>query len=158
MKLENLRKQQRESIGFLLIRAGQLWNERAISRVNERAGTAVLRESHTRLLPLLLRPDGARLVDLARTLGLTKQSVQPLVKELKDLGVVTTLPDDRDGRAVRILLTAQGLDGIAAGNDVLREIELELAGRFGKAEMRSLRGPLRRLLSLLEEDEEEEGD
>jgi DNA-binding MarR family transcriptional regulator len=150
--LEELRKRQRESVGFLLIRAGQLWNERAIAKVNARAGTPVLRESHTRLLPLLMRPGGARLVDLARRLGLTKQSVQPLVRELKELGVVATQPDDLDGRAVRIVLTPRGLDGIDQGNDVLRQIEQELAGRFGKAEMKSLRGSLRRLLSMLEEE------
>lgn len=152
MMLEDLRKRQRASVGFLLIRAGQLWNERAISRVNARAGTPVLRESHTRLLPLLMRPGGARLVDLARRLGLTKQSVQPLVRELKELGVVTTQPDDHDGRSVRIVLTPRGLDGIDQGNDVLRQIERELEGSFGKAEMKSLRGSLRKLLSILEEE------
>lgn len=150
MRLEELRKRQRESVGFLLIRAGQLWNERAISKVNARAGAPVLRESHTRLLPLLLRPGGARLVDLARRLGLTKQSVQPLVRELAELGVVTTQPDERDGRSLRIVLTPRGLDGIARGNDVLRQIELELAVNYGKAEMRSLRGSLRKLLAMLE--------
>lgn len=152
MTLEELRKKQRASVGYLLIRAGQLWNERAISRVNAQVGAPVLRESHTRLLPLLLRPGGARLVDLARRLGLTKQSVQPLVTELKELDVVTTQPDDGDGRAIRIVLTPRGLDGIDQGNDVLLRIERELGGTFGKAEMRSLRELLRRLLSLLEEE------
>lgn len=150
MTLEEVRKRQLASVGFLLIRAGQLWNEQAIARVNAQAGSPVLREAHTRLLPLLLRPGGARLVDLAQRLGLAKQSVQPLIAQLKALGVVTTLPDDRDGRALRIVLTPEGIDGINQGNDVLRHIERELALELGRAEMRTLRDLLRRLLVCLE--------
>lgn len=150
MTLEEVRKRQLASVGFLLIRAGQLWNEQAIARVNAQAGSPMLREAHTRLLPLLLRPGGARLVDLAQRLGLAKQSVQPLIAQLKALGVVTTLPDDRDGRALRIVLTPEGIDGINQGNDVLRHIERELALELGRAEMRTLRDLLRRLLLCLE--------
>ncbi|MGC4089478.1 MAG: MarR family transcriptional regulator [Polyangiaceae bacterium] len=152
MKLEDLRRRQHESVGFLLIRAGQLWNERAINQVNALAGAPVLRESHTRLLPLLLRPDGARVTELARRLGLTKQTVQPLVAELKALGVVTTKPDERDGRAIRVVLTAQGLKGIASGNEVLKQIESELVEDFGRSEMKSLRKLLTRLLLQLEDE------
>jgi DNA-binding MarR family transcriptional regulator len=152
MQLDDLRKRQHASVGYLLIRAGQLWNERAINRVNAQAGGPVLRESHTRLLPLLLRPGGARLVDLARRLGLTKQSVQPLISELKELGVVSTQPDEQDGRAVRIVLTTGGLEGIHQGNEVLRQIERELAASLGKEKMKSLRDLLRALLAMLEEE------
>ena len=151
MKLEVLQARQQASVGFLLIRAGQLWNEHAIARVNAQAGRPVLRESHTRLLPLLLQPGGARLSDLARRLGLTKQSVQPLVGELKALGVVTTQPDPEDGRAVRIILTERGLAGINQGNEVLRQLEREFAGVLGHAEMKRLGSILRKLVPHLEE-------
>jgi DNA-binding MarR family transcriptional regulator len=152
MKLEALRRRQHASVGYLLIRAGQLWNERAIARVNALAGGPVLRESHTRLLPLLLRPEGARVVDLARRLGLTKQAVQPLVAELKALGVVKTKPDEEDGRASRVVLTARGRAGIHSGNEVLRQIERELAETYGQPDMKALRKLLRELLSLLEDE------
>lgn len=152
MKLEDLRRKQHDSVGYLLIRAGQLWNERAISRVNAKAGAPLLRESHTRLLPLLLRPDGARIADLARRLGITKQAVQPLIAELAKLGVVKAIRDAQDRRASRIVLTEDGLKGIAAGNDVLRQLEAELAGEFGRREMNEMRKLLARLLAQLEED------
>lgn len=150
MKLDELRRQQHQSVGYLLIRAGQLWNERAINRVNALAGAPLFRESHTRLLPLLSRPEGARLTELSRRLGLTKQAVQPLVTELKALGVVSSKPDAQDRRASRVVLTAQGVSGIAKGNDVLREIEAELAAEFGRNEMKVLRKLLARLLAQLE--------
>jgi DNA-binding MarR family transcriptional regulator len=156
MKLEDLRRRQHASVGYLLIRAGQLWNERAIAQVNALAGAPVLRESHTRLLPLLLRRNGARTVELARRLGLTKQAVQPLVAELKALGVVTTRPDSQDGRASRVVLTARGLKGIDSGNEVLKHIETELAEDFGQSDMKTLRQLLRRLLSQLEDEAEGE--
>jgi DNA-binding MarR family transcriptional regulator len=153
MNLEELRRAQHVSVGYLLIRAGQLWNERAIAQVNALAGAPVLRESHTRLLPLLLRPEGARITDLARRLGLTKQTVQPLVAELKKLGVVATKPDSEDGRAVRVVLTSRGLKGIASGNDVLRQIEHQLADDFGPRQMKTLEKLLARLLSQLEKEQ-----
>jgi DNA-binding MarR family transcriptional regulator len=153
VKFDDLRRRQHASVGYLLIRAGQLWNERAISEVNALAGAPVLRDSHTRLLPLLAQPEGARVVDLARRLGLAKQSVAPLVAELKALGVITTIPDPDDGRARRVVLTPRGIEGIAAGNDVLVQIERDLATRLGKPDMKALRGLLGRLLRLLEDDQ-----
>jgi DNA-binding MarR family transcriptional regulator len=152
MNLEELGRRQRESVGYLLIRAGQLWNERAIHRVNALAGAPVLRESHTRLLPLLSRPEGARVTELSRRLGLTKQAVQPLVAELKALRVVASKPDPSDRRASRIVLTPQGVSGVAKGNDVLREIEAELVGEYGRSEMKVLRKLLARLLTQLEDE------
>ena len=53
MTLDELRRRQHQSVGYLLIRAGQLWNERAIAGVNALAGAPVLRESHTVLAYLL---------------------------------------------------------------------------------------------------------
>ena len=45
MELEDLQREQQASVGFLLIRAGQLWNERAITEINQTFGARVMREA-----------------------------------------------------------------------------------------------------------------
>jgi DNA-binding MarR family transcriptional regulator len=147
--LDAVVRAQADSAGFLLIRCAQLWNDRAIARVNAEAQRPVLREAHTRLLPHLMAPEGVRIVDLARTLGVTKQAVAPLVQELADEGVVEVAPDPQDGRAKRATLTAHGRAAMLHGTGVLLDIERELAAQLGAAHMRALKDALTALHGVL---------
>lgn len=149
-RLEQLQKRQAESLGFLLIRCGQLWNERAIGQVNAEAGAAVLREAHTKLLPYLQAPNGIRITTLAEQVGVTKQAVQPLVADLAAKGLVRVEPDPDDARARRVTLTAFGVDAMLHGTGVLERIEREVAPALGKTELKALKQSLRRLLAALE--------
>ncbi|MBM4777572.1 MAG: MarR family transcriptional regulator [Archangiaceae bacterium] len=149
-RLERLRKRQADSLGFLLIRCGQLWNERGISQVNAEAGRPVLREAHTKLLPYLQAPTGIRITALAEHVGVTKQAVQPLVAELARQGLVRVEPDPDDARARRVALTAAGVEAMLHGTGVLERIERDVAPALGKAELEALKRSLRRLLAVLE--------
>lgn len=147
---QRLRREQAQSLGYLLIRCGQLWDERGVARVNALAGAPVLREGQTRLLPYLQRPGGARITELAQALGVTKQAVQPLVAELVEQGVARMTPDPDDARARRVTLTAHGLAAMRHGTGVLRSLEEELAPALGAKHQRALRAGLTRLLALLD--------
>lgn len=149
--LDQLRTLQGSSVGYLLIRAGQLFNEEAIGRVNAEAGALVLREAHTRLLPYLMVEDGVRITALAKQVGITKQAVQQLVADLADLGVVALAADPDDARARRVVLTELGLQALAHGTGVLLAIEDELAARLSRTSRRALRSGLAALLAVLEE-------
>ncbi|MBL8950063.1 MAG: MarR family transcriptional regulator [Myxococcaceae bacterium] len=149
-RLEGLRRRQANSLGFLLIRCGQLFNERGIAGVNAEAGRPVLREAHTKLLPHLQAPDGVRITELARVLGVTKQAVQPLVAELAEAGVVRVEADPADARARRVSLTAHGVDAMLHGTGVLERIERELQPRLKRGEVEKLKMMLRGLLGVLE--------
>lgn len=149
-RLEQLQKRQADSLGFLLIRCGQLWNERGIGLVNAEAGGPVLREAHTKLLPHLQAPGGIRITTLAAQVGVTKQAVQPLVADLADQGLVRVEPDPEDARARRVTLTALGVDAMLHGTGVLERIEREVAPALGKTELKALKQSLRRLLTALE--------
>ncbi|MBL8922703.1 MAG: MarR family transcriptional regulator [Myxococcaceae bacterium] len=148
--LEQLQRRQAASLGFLLIRCGQLWNERAISTVNAEAGRPVLRDAHTRLLPHLQAPEGVRITGLAKALGVTKQAVQPLVAELAEAGIVEVSADPEDARARRVSLTRHGVQAMLHGTGVLEGIETELKPTLGAAEVRTLKRGLARLLDVLE--------
>ncbi len=145
-----LRREQAQSLGYLLIRCGQVWNERAIARVNAQAGAPVLREGQTRLLPFLQRPGGARITELAQALGVTKQAVQPLVAELVAQRIVQMASDPNDARARRVTLTEAGLAAMHHGTQVLVQLEAELAPALGAVHRRALVAGLTRLLQLLE--------
>lgn len=151
--LRRIGRDQARAVGYLLIRCGQLWNELAIAEVNAQARAAgrgvVLREAHTRLFPYLTAPDGVRIVDLARTLGVSKQAVQPLVAELDGQGFVYVRVDPADARARRVYLTPAGAAAFAHGTGVLRGIESRVAA-FGTRRLDRLRAELAGLLPLLE--------
>lgn len=149
-RLGQLQKRQADSLGFLLIRCGQLWNERGIAQVNLEAGAPVLREAHTKLLPHLQAPEGIRITALAERVGVTKQAVQPLVAELSEQGLVRVEPDPDDARARRVTLTALGVDAMLHGTGVLERLEREVAPALGRAEVKALKQSLRRLLAVLE--------
>jgi hypothetical protein len=113
--LDHVQALQAESLGFLLVRAGQLWSERVLAIVNAEAGAPVVREAHTRLFPHLLVEGGVRITELAKVLGVTKQAVQPLVAELTELGLVRLEADPSDARARRVHLTDHGVAAMVHG-------------------------------------------
>lgn len=144
-----LARLQARSLGYALIRCGQLFNQRAVDRVNAEAGGHLFREAHTRLLPHLQSEEGVRVTELARRLAVTKQAVHQLVAELVETGVARVDPDPRDARARRVRLTRFGLDAMCHGTEVLLELERELTPEFGRAEARALHRLLTRLLAQL---------
>lgn len=148
--LDHVRALQRESLGYLLVRAGQLWSERVLSIVHAEAGGPVVREAHTRLFPHLLVEGGIRITELSRALGVTKQAVQPLVAELTGLGMVRVVPDPDDARARRVLLTDHGVAAMVHGTGVLMRIEAELAPALGSRDAAQLKRLLAKLLPILE--------
>lgn len=148
--LEHVRALQAESLGYLLVRAGQLFSERAVALVNAEAGGPVVREAHTRLFPHLLAEGGIRITELAKSLGVTKQAVQPLVAELTELGIVRLEADPLDARARRVLLTDHGIAAMVHGTGVLLRVEAQVAAQLSSRDVAQLKRALARLLPLLE--------
>ena len=134
---EKFEARKRQSVAQLLFKCARLVNERAISRVNERAASPPLRAAHTTLLPHL-NAEGVRGADLAKKLGVTKQAVSQLVTELEEWGVVEQIADPQDGRAKLVRFTKKGEQASLHGLAVLGELETELADKIGKRRMQEL--------------------
>lgn len=81
----------------------------------------------TRHLPL----EGARLTELARAAGMTKQSMGDLVDQCAAWGLVAREPDPRDARARRIVFTPAGLDWLAAFQEAVTRAEAEFRAAVG---------------------------
>ncbi len=128
---------KRQSVAQLLFKCARLVNERAITRVNERARGPALRAAHTTLFPHL-NAEGVRGADLAKKLGVTKQAVSQLVTELEEWGVVEQIADPQDGRAKLVRFTKKGEQALLQGLAVLGELETELTDKIGKRRMQDL--------------------
>jgi DNA-binding MarR family transcriptional regulator len=80
-----------------------------------------------------LPEDEASLNNIARKLGTTKQTVKQLVSLIEKKGYVSTVPSQRDKRAVNIVITEtgkqalieDGMLGIKLFNDLFHEFTLE---------------------------------
>ena len=75
--------------------------------------------------------EGSRLIDLAETAGMTKQSMGDLVNQCEACGLVQRIPDGLDARAKRIVFTATGLDWLRAFKQAVAQAEEEFRQEVG---------------------------
>lgn len=109
-------------------------------------------QARGRLLPYL-DIDGTRSVDVARRMGLTKQAVARLVKELEEDGLLYREPDGADGRAFLVKFTDAGLEYLTQLHKSISQIEREYERLVGRARMAMVREALA-IIAYGEEEEE----
>lgn len=89
-----------------------------------------LRSSHLRVLSLT-PADGMRVTDLAARVSMTKQALGEFANALEARGLIESLPDPSDGRVRVLRPTASGLEAVAAGAQVIAEVEARWRTRVG---------------------------
>lgn len=139
---------KRGSVSQLLIKAGRLVNERALSRLPVNPGQPRLRPSHTALIPHL-EFQGIRMTTLAERMGVSKQAVSQLVGDLEQMGVVSRVPDPDDGRAKLVVFAGDGPTILMQGMRFLMEVDTELEENLGERRMKDLRRTLLRVIEQL---------
>lgn len=92
-----------------------------------------------------LPPTGGRAVDLARTLGMTKQAVGQVLQELERAGLVERVTHPRDARSLLVRPTPRGRALAADGERAIRAVEGRWAAALGPPTLHGLRGALARL-------------
>jgi DNA-binding MarR family transcriptional regulator len=135
----------------MLLRCARLVSERAIDDVRTRTGEQRLRNSHTTLL-LNMELEGIRLTELARRLGVSKQTTAELVDDLEQMRVLERVKDPDDGRA-KLIRFARRKSGRLALFDVLAvlaEVEAKLASTLDADDLAALRRGLQALTAALE--------
>ncbi len=132
-----------ENLGFLLAKASQRFNERLVERFAAE-GFGDVRASYGSVLVPLFERDGLRLGELASAARLSKQAMTGLVTRCETDGLVERERDPVDGRAFNVSLTSRGRAFRAVADDVLRELDAELAQALGTrnhdALLRALKG------------------
>jgi DNA-binding MarR family transcriptional regulator len=94
------------------------------------AGYGDLRPAHFALFQFP-GPHGARPVELAARLGMTKQALTPLLNDLERFGYLERRPAADDGRGRVLRLTERGLAFVGAIKEIVTGIEAEWSARLG---------------------------
>jgi DNA-binding MarR family transcriptional regulator len=97
----------RENLGFRLAKASQRWNG-LLQEAFAEAGFPEVRPSYGSVLIPLFEEDGLRMGGIARRARLSKQTMTTLVRLAERDGLVERRPDEADGRATRVHLSAKG--------------------------------------------------
>jgi DNA-binding MarR family transcriptional regulator len=97
------------SLGFLLAKASQRWNE-LLSDGFAAHGFGQVRASYGSVLLPLWDEDGLRMGTLAARARLSTQTMTTLVRLAERDGLVARKPDSMDGRATRVWLTPLAID------------------------------------------------
>lgn len=129
-------------LGFLLGHALRRFDERvlqlmadnvavplALSNLAERRKVSAAHIHITRHLPR----SGARLTDLARSAGMSKQAMGDLVQQCMAWGLVQQTVDEYDARARRIVFTPTGLAWLEAFEAAIAQAQKEFRADVGDA-------------------------
>ncbi|OHV89481.1 MarR family winged helix-turn-helix transcriptional regulator [Mesorhizobium sp. ORS 3428] len=127
-----------------LVRLFRLMNDETVARMQAR-GFQGMQPSYPRLLGNL-DTEGTRISGLARRMGITRQAVAQLVREIEAAGFVERRPDPEDGRGVIVAFTPKGREGLATAVEVMAEIEAEYAEAIGQSGLEELKGYLKTIL------------
>lgn len=84
-------------------------------------------------------PHGARPTDLAAQVGISKQALNYLLRELERLGYLEREPHPNDLRSKRIVLTQRGVAAVGVIRDAVAEMEAVWAQRLGPKRFALLR-------------------
>jgi DNA-binding MarR family transcriptional regulator len=84
-------------------------------------------------------PHGARPTDLAARVGISKQALNYLLRELERLGYLDREPHPVDLRSKRIVLTERGVAAVGVIRDAVAEMEAAWEQRLGPKGFAQLR-------------------
>jgi DNA-binding MarR family transcriptional regulator len=112
----------RASLGFLLAKASQRWNELLYAHFSER-GYGEVRPAYGSILLPLFEEDGLRIGELGRRARLAKQTMTTMIRLMERDGLVLREPDPDDGRATRVRLTERAHRFRPVAEKVLSELD-----------------------------------
>jgi DNA-binding MarR family transcriptional regulator len=142
-RLQALQASRRHGIGRLLLVTRRDFLDRLAQKMNGEDNATVLL-ARGRLVPYI-DIDGTRSVELARRVGVTKQAIGRLVRELEEDGLLTREADDADGRAFLVKFTEAGLEYLTRMHKCIAQIEREYERMVGAEDMDVVRKVLTRI-------------
>jgi DNA-binding MarR family transcriptional regulator len=84
-------------------------------------------------------PQGARPTDVAAQVGISKQALNYLLRELERLGYLEREPHPDDHRSKRIVLTERGVAAVGVIREAVAEMEAAWARQLGPKRFAQLR-------------------
>lgn len=117
------------------------WFDEALLAALEEAGASAVSPTQLGLFSVL-DEDGTTVSELARRMGVTRQSAHQAVHGLVQLGLLEQAPDPASARRRLIRRTSQGRRAHEQADRVLRRLEETLAERIGRDTVAALRAAL----------------
>jgi DNA-binding MarR family transcriptional regulator len=137
-------------LGRLLQEAQRALADELLQNLAERGYTDV-RAGHAAVFMHIDRRAGTRLTELARRARMTKQGMMLLVDDLEERGYVRRVPDEEDGRAKVVRLTARGRRYVAEARRAVSAVEARARRLLGDRRYEGLRTALEDLIGAEEE-------
>ncbi|MER7715392.1 MarR family winged helix-turn-helix transcriptional regulator [Streptomyces flaveolus] len=125
----------------LLLAGAKRWFDDALMASMRAAGEQPLSSAQGQVFALL-DPDGTTVAELARRLGVTRQTAHQAVHGLLALGLLEQVPDPSSARNRLIRITAEGVRVHRRAQATLAVIEDALAERIGAESATALRTAL----------------
>ncbi len=126
--------------GFLMMdimRAFYWFDEGLQSALRARGWPSVSRSQSITLANIALGV--RRPAEIARNLGVTRQAVSKMLKEMEEQDLIVIVPDPTDGRASSINFSQKSAQLRADALDILARMEATLGERIGEESLKSLR-------------------
>ncbi len=120
-----------------LLDAAEWFNTALLGRLADEGWPRLSRNQA--LLFAVLDPAGTTPAELARRLGITRQSTHTLLRDLMQERLVRAVPHPQDRRSHLVCLTARGERLAATAWARLADVERELARRIGEERVAVLR-------------------
>jgi DNA-binding MarR family transcriptional regulator len=136
-----------ESVGFLLAKASQRWNE-LLTAEFAAAGFPEVRAAYGSLLVPLFAEDGLRQGELAHRARLSKQTLTTMARALERDGLIRRRPDPSDARATLIYLTPRAIEFRPVAERILARLDERVAAATGRRSRAALLRALRTIMSL----------
>jgi DNA-binding MarR family transcriptional regulator len=102
------------------------------------AGHRGLKLSHALILPQI-SSTGTRIVDIAKSQGVSKQAIGQIANELESLGYITRTDDQTDKRSKKLILTPQGIQLIRQAAGFTLKADTELKSSMGETAFNALK-------------------
>lgn len=112
------------------------------------AGHQGLKLSHALILPQIAA-DGSRIIDIARSQGISKQAIGQVAGELEKLGFIKKISDPADKRSKKLTLTSKGVTLIRQSADFMYDVDNELQDQIGKNHFKQLQNLSRKLFKAM---------
>ena len=119
-------------------------------RMQAEVGASPLPEAQLELIRLVRAASGLRVQEVAERLRVAPNTVSTLVRQLERSGFLERRTDPRDGRVVRLHLTAGGRARIARWRDRRQAIVASALDSLSEADRRDIGAALPALLRLVE--------
>lgn len=144
-----------QSLGYLLAKASQRWNQ-LLGEEFSRRGFPEVRPAFGSILVPLFDEEGLQIVELAARSGLSKQTLTTHMRSLERSHLVVRRPDPEDGRAFRVFLTRRGRAFRTVALGVLEDLEAEIAATLPRRSVSTLKHQLGKVASYGQEGERDE--